>query len=97
VSAKYSPNLCQAKRVEHLSVEVSELRHRAGELVRHAQAGGIVTVNVDGHSAAQLEPTGGRQWRRVGCLSAFSGGLPIDDAQWRADLAIFDGSPIDPG
>jgi len=78
------------------SVGLRELRQQASELVRRAQAGETVTVTVSGRPAARLVPVGRGSWRRVDDLSAFFAGPSINEEQWRADLAAFDGSLRDP-
>lgn len=45
------------------STGLPELRQRASELVRQAEAGEVVTVSVDGRPVAELAPVRRDQWR----------------------------------
>lgn len=72
-------------------VSVDELRRRAGELVRRAEAGEIVTVTRDGRPAARLGPRDGtrpRRWRRTSEVLDELASLGTDDelaAELRAE------------
>ena len=71
-----------------------ELRQRASELVRQAEAGEVITVSVNGRPVAQLGPVSVEHWRSwEDIASVFDGPA---DADWRVDRDLLDQSPADP-
>jgi len=70
------------------TIGLRELRERAGELVRRAEAGETLVVTVNGREVAQLGPERQRQWRRAADIAPIFAGPP--DPDWAADRALLD-------
>lgn len=71
-----------------------ELRQRASELVRQAEAGEVITVSVNGRPVAQLGPVSADQWRSWPDVAAiFDGPADLD---WSADRDLLDQDVSDP-
>lgn len=71
-----------------------ELRQRASDLVKQAEAGQVITVSVSGRPVAELGPVRREQWRRwadVACV--FEGPA---DPEWTEDRDLVDQTPLDP-
>jgi prevent-host-death family protein len=71
-----------------------ELRQRASDLVRRAEAGETIVVTVNGRPVAQLGPVRRNHWRRGTEIAAvFSGPADLD---WPSDRALVDDTVTDP-
>jgi len=71
------------------AIGLRELRQRASELVRRAEAGEVVTVTVSGRPAVRLVPVVDRQpWRSFEEIAELFTG-PSDPA-WATDRNLFD-------
>jgi len=71
-----------------------ELRQRASDLVRQAEAGEIITVSVNGRPVAQLGPVPPDQWRSwTDVASVFDGPADLD---WTTDRERVDQQLADP-
>jgi len=71
------------------AIGLRELRQRASELVRRAEAGEVVTVTVSGRPAVRLVPVVERQpWRSFEEIAELFEG-PADPG-WTRDRALFD-------
>lgn len=71
-----------------------ELRQRASDLVRQAEAGEVITVSVSGRAVAQLGPVQREQWRTWTDIAGIFEG-PADE-DWDADRDLVDQAPHDP-
>lgn len=71
-----------------------ELRQRASEFVRQAEAGETITVTVSGREVAQLGPVQRDRWRRWDEVAAVFAGPA--DPNWDADRDRVDQAPRDP-
>lgn len=71
-----------------------ELRQRASELVRQAEAGETIIVTINGREVAQLGPVRRRQWRRATDVADIFTGPPDDD--WSEDRDLIDHTVDDP-
>jgi prevent-host-death family protein len=71
-----------------------ELRQRASDLVRRAEAGETITVTVSGSEVAQLGPVRRDQWRTWAEINSIFAGPPDDD--WAEDRHRIDQTPHDP-
>lgn len=76
------------------STGLRELRQRASELVRQAEAGEVITVSVSGRDVAELGPVRRDQWRSWADVAVVFNGPP--DAQWDDDRDLLDQSARDP-
>lgn len=71
-----------------------ELRQRASDLVKLAEAGEVITVSVSGRPVAQLGPVVQDRWRRwEDVRDVFEG---PDDPDWAHDRDLVDQAPVDP-
>lgn len=71
-----------------------ELRQRASDLVRQAEAGETITVTVSGRAVAQLGPVQRDRWRAWSEIATvFAGPADVD---WAADRERVDQLPRDP-
>ncbi|HVA60572.1 MAG TPA: type II toxin-antitoxin system prevent-host-death family antitoxin [Mycobacteriales bacterium] len=77
-----------------MDVGLRELRQRASELVRRAQAGEVVTVTVSGRVAARLVAAERHQWRHFPDIAELFGGP--EDADWGRDRRLLNDTPRDP-
>jgi prevent-host-death family protein len=77
-----------------MDVGLRELRQRASELVKDAEAGKHITITVAGRPAAQLGPIADRRWRRWREIDEIFD-LPRD-ADWRRDSDLVDHEARDP-
>lgn len=75
-------------------IGLRELRQRASELVRRAEAGEDVTVTVSGRPAARLVPAAGREWRSFDEIQDIFAGPA--DPDWEADREALDTRLRDP-
>jgi prevent-host-death family protein len=71
-----------------------ELRQRASDLVRRAEAGETITVTVSGREVAQLGPVRRDQRRSWAEISSIFAG-PADE-EWGTDRERVDQAPHDP-
>lgn len=71
-----------------------ELRQRASELVRRAEAGEVVTVTVSGRPVAELGPLRRTTWVSWSDLAELAG-LPAD-TEWAVDRDAVAHELIDP-
>lgn len=71
-----------------------ELRQRASELVRQAEAGETITVTVSGREVAELGPVHRNRWRRGADVAQIFHG-PADET-WSADRDRLDAALVDP-
>ena len=77
-----------------ITAGLRELRQRASDLVRLAEAGEVITVSVSGRPVAQLGPVVPDRWRRwEDVRSVFDG---PDDPDWTRDRDHVDQAPVDP-
>src|SRR5574340_1803859 len=65
------------------TIGLRELRQRASDLVRQAEAGETVTVTVSGREVAQLVPMQHDRWRHWAEVAAIFAGSA--DTVWNAD------------
>lgn len=82
-----------------MNVSLGDLRVKASELARRAQAGEVITITDRGRPIADLGPhrPGGRVARNDDVLRAFAALPPIDPERFRADLdAVVDPGLVDP-
>lgn len=71
-----------------------ELRQRASDLVRQAEAGAVITVSVSGRPVAELGPVRRQHWRRwADVADVFQDG---GDPDWAEDRDRVDHTPRDP-
>ena len=71
-----------------------ELRQRASELVRQADAGETITISVSGRAVAELGPVGRDVWRTwAEVVEVFDGSV---DADWVQDRDLLDQTAHDP-
>jgi len=71
-----------------------ELRQRASELVRQAEAGAVITVSVNGRPVAQLGPVSAEHWRSWEDVAGIFDGSA--DPDWVVDRDLIDQSVADP-
>jgi prevent-host-death family protein len=77
-----------------VEVGLRELRQRASDLVRRAEAGETIVVTVSGRPAARLVPADRTAWRRSEDVAELFAGPP--DPTWEQDRALVDHEPQDP-
>ncbi len=65
------------------SVDLTELRRHASELVRRAQTGEEITITVSGRPSARLVPLEQTQWRRWSDIAGLFAGPT--DPDWEHD------------
>jgi prevent-host-death family protein len=76
------------------STGLRELRQRASDLVRQAEAGDTIVITINGREVAQLGPVRRNHWRRGADIGdVFTG--PSDD-DWHEDRNAVDGAVRDP-
>lgn len=76
------------------STGLRELRQRASELVRQAEAGEVITVSVNGRPVAELGPVRRDQWRLWSDVADLFDG-PADPS-WSEDRELVASAPRDP-
>lgn len=76
------------------TVGLRELRQRASELVRRAEAGEEVTVTVAGRPSVRLVAVAPRTWRRWDEVAELF--LGPEDGDWERDRELTDQLPADP-
>lgn len=76
------------------TVGLRELRQRASELVRRAEAGEEVTITVAGRPSVRLVPVTPRSWRAWDDVAELFRGPA--DPDWERDRDLVDPAPADP-
>lgn len=76
------------------STGLRELRQRASELVRQAEAGEVITVSVNGRPVAELGPVRRDRWRSWDDVADLFEG-PADPS-WSEDRGLVDDELRDP-
>jgi prevent-host-death family protein len=76
------------------STGLRELRQRASDLVRQAEAGDTIVITINGREVAQLGPVRRNHWRRATDIADIFAGPPDED--WAQDRNLVDHTAEDP-